>query len=531
MMADEILDGDDFELELQRLIAARGEVEMTEEEAARLEKLIVSNPAACKCYVQYMIDSSSLYWQGLQSPSPISYLGSLHSDDVALTENFASLPSPIARTDSKGRQPFVRLSEDASLVSAGSSSAPVASKFRFAPLPKTATILGGVLAFALVIVLGVGAFQLLGKKDRDNRNEAAPRIAIIDTSVDALWSGDSIPDADGWLPRGSVHLNRGQVEVRFVSGAVVALKAPAQFEAISPSEARLLQGAMSARVDGSKGAFCVHTPTAEVVDLGTEFGVSVANSGETNVAVFDGIVDVSSGSKGEDNRDGKSSEAIADAPPRRLTAGEALGVNWDGDFRRIATISDDSFPSLDRSRVKEASHRPSLIANVTDNLSNGDENPHFYRIVSQGFGEDVLAFVDRRYEWNGVNEEKIPPFLIGADYIMPFNNDKWAENFEMTVTLARPATIYVLLDDRGPAPAWLKESFVDTGFNIGLDEGPFPPRLDRQLGKGAGDSVDYVFSVWKREVTQRGPVVLGPRGGLSRGRSMYGIVVTPLDSK
>ena len=512
----------EFERALQTRICEYLDGTLTPDEFELLDRELASNPEAARLFAQYA------HFDGV-----IEQFYSREKSDLEAQRILLSLG---LRTDGDGlhspedsRLPGVR---DTSLASSGlaSKEGVTPAALSLARFLRMGNAVRGLLATAALALVVAGVYWLQANA-RPEVAQTPRQVAKIISSIDAVWSGYSTPGSNGWLPDGAVQLSHGEAEIRFVSGVVVVLKAPAEFQAISMLEARLKYGAITARVSNGATRFRIHTPTAEVVDLGTEFGVSVANSGETNVAVFDGIVDVSSGPNGGDSQNGKSGDAITDPPPRRLTAGEALGVDWEGDFRRIETVSDDSFPSLDRSRVKDASHRPSLIANVTDNLRNGDENPHFYRIVSQGFGEDVLAFVDRRYEWNGANEEGIPPFLIGADYIMPFNNNKWAENFEMTITLARPAIVFVLFDDRGPAPAWLQESFVDTGFDIGLDEGPLPQRLDHQIDKGPGVSVDYVFSVWKRDVAQPEPVVLGPRGGLSLGRSMYGIVVTPLDSQ
>ena len=495
---------------------------LTPDEFAQLDKELASNPEAARLFAQYA-----------QFDGMIEQFYSREKSDLEAQRILLSLGLSTDRDGLRSSSDgSAAAAEDASLAASGLASKEVVAPaaFSFARMPKTSNTVRGLLATAALVLVLAGIYWSQAIEQPDVAQK--PRqVASIVSSVDAVWSGSSTPGANGWLPDGAVQLSQGEAEIRFVSGVVVVLKAPAEFQAISKLEARLKYGAMTARVSNGATRFRIHTPTAEVVDLGTEFGVSVANSGETNVAVFDGIVDVSSGPKDEDKRNGESNEMPVDAAPRRLTAGEALGVNWEGDFRRIATVSDDSFPSLDRSRVRDKSRRPSLIANVTDNLRNADENPNFYRIVSQGFGEDVLAFVDRRYEWNGVEKPGLPKFLIGADYIMPFNNDKMAKDFEVTVTLTEPATVYVLFDDRGSAPRWLKKSFVDTGFDVGLDEGPIAFRLDHRIEKGPGASVDYVFSVWKRDITQLEPVVLGPRGGLSVGRSMYGIVVTPLDSK
>ena len=206
-------------------------------------------------------------------------------------------------------------------------------------------------------------------------------------------------------------------------------------------------------------------------------------------------------------------------------------MNWQGQFRRIATVTDDSFPPLNRTPPTEAKQVP-LIAAVSDTLRDEDENPKFYRVVRGGFGEDCAAFVDRNYEWNGIDQGGLPEFLLGADYIMPFNDDK-DKDLNITITLARPAAVLVLFDDRGVPPAWLEESFVDTGLDVGLDEDAGPPvgRHPRKyrIGRGPGESVEFVFSVWRRNVEQPGEVVLGPRGPQKGGRTMYGIVAVPLD--
>jgi len=99
--------------------------------------------------------------------------------------------------------------------------------------------------------------------------------------------------------------------------------------------------------------------------------------------------------------------------------------------------------------------------------------------------------------------------------------------------MAKPATIYVLLDDRVPTPAWILDDFVDTGWDIGTDEA----RIDRKIISGVGParSIDHVFSVWRQDIPIASTVTLGairpeqlevePSSILE---SMYGVVVTDL---
>lgn len=119
---------------------------------------------------------------------------------------------------------------------------------------------------------------------------------------------------------------------------------------------------------------------------------------------------------------------------------------------------------------------------------------------------------------------------------MPFNDDKqFSTQLKMTLSIARLASLFVLLSDAVETPAWLKASFVDTGKDVGLDEGPsrFHPVATgrRELAIGPGRSVDTVFSVWKQDVPQPTKIVLG---GVARptpvtGFNMYGIAAVPLD--
>jgi hypothetical protein len=75
-------------------------------------------------------------------------------------------------------------------------------------------------------------------------------------------------------------------------------------------------------------------------------------------------------------------------------------------------------------------------------------------------------------------------------------------------------------------PRWLREEFTDTGVDIGLDGATTEWHPANSLGTGAGRSIDFPFSVWKREVKQAESVTLGgivPPDVRSRGFNMYGI--------
>ena len=74
------------------------------------------------------------------------------------------------------------------------------------------------------------------------------------------------------------------------------------------------------------------TPKAEVVDIGTEFGVSVGAAAATKVAVFEGEVHVKS-AVGSDRG----------APLVRLTTGMAIRIDEDGVVRTSPTVNEVDF--------------------------------------------------------------------------------------------------------------------------------------------------------------------------------------------
>ena len=84
---------------------------------------------------------------------------------------------------------------------------------------------------------------------------------------------------------------------------------------------------------------------------------------------------------------------------------------------------------------------------------------------------------------------------------------------ELRVTLARPATLFVLQDARRAPPAWLRERFTDTGTRL---------LLDRSSAKASGDAKSLQpFTVWSLKVSQPGTVTLGPSfdpGQAAKGR-------------
>lgn len=92
--------------------------------------------------------------------------------------------------------------------------------------------------------------------------------------------------------RGPVEFGDGMVRILFDSGVEVTLQGPAEFELVEDDRMILSAGLLTANVPPGAEGFRVDTPTAQVTDLGTAFGIHLGDDGASHVSVFDGEVEV-----------------------------------------------------------------------------------------------------------------------------------------------------------------------------------------------------------------------------------------------
>jgi hypothetical protein len=126
------------------------------------------------------------------------------------------------------------------------------------------------------------------------KGEGSANIAWLVNAQDCLWEGtkDEMPGRNMRAGK-MLRLSRGLAEIEFDRGARVILQGPASLELLSGNQIRLLQGSLTARVPEKARGFTVLSPSGKIVDLGTEFGLSVDEAGATALRVFDGKVEAS----------------------------------------------------------------------------------------------------------------------------------------------------------------------------------------------------------------------------------------------
>ena len=478
---------------LRRLATGQCDDCLTEAEARELETMLASSKAARSMFVRYMNIHAALEWE------------------VTSRESVeAMVPAIAIRGNSPSRDSRHNVWNWA--VAAIAATLLIASSLAFWHANRVATnrsdsVASGPAPKTLEVVADV----------TESGGQTKWMVARRhDVASNKLKAGDII------------YVNQGQMQVTFESGAVVTLYAPAEMEVISPMKGKAIRGKFAANVAKGAEGFTIETPKATVVDLGTVFGVEVSDEGDTDVVVFKGAVDL------------HIDRPQGDEPPEtphRLRSGEAMRIDRRGTTSRIVSISSDRFNNRPDYHAPKVS-RPLLISTVNDNIERDTGAWNYYEIVHGGMQEDAKAFVDRdEHEWNGIDASEMPKFLIGADYVKTFNNDKFGRDIEIFVTIEHPCKLCILLDDRIKPPDWLIERFHDTGLDIGVDVGRFYRDVDGVLmddrlpGVGPGVSVDDRVSICECDILAPEVVPLGATGATHRWVNMYGIVAVPLEQK
>jgi FecR protein len=482
--------------ELNQLIAASSDRALEPCENERLEQLLKSSREARSIFTSYMQLDAGLDWKIRGCPSLESV--------VERSRKAASCLAELDELSQAVRPKLARMRMLSLLALAASVMFVVATIAWFSTNPRDE---------------GNGALAAVDADAAHADASAAEKqivANVVQLSKECSWFVENRSSKSAAVrPGDTVRLTRGQLRMDFDCGATVTMRSPAALEIISPTRTRAVLGTLKAHVGKGAEGFTVETPRTTVVDLGTDFGIDVSRHGSTDVVVFNGAVDLHS--------DGINGLAAR----QRLTAGEGVRVSGEGTASRIVSILDSQFSMAD---IRRGRDRIPVISEVRDNILRG-KSWNYYEVVHGGMSEDAKAFVDREHEWNGLYAGGMPHYLLGADYVKTFNDDKLNREVEIRVTLARPSILYVLLDKRSPVPDWLRRRFFNTGDEIGLDGGKYSRFGERKnIAAGAGTSIDDVFSVWRLDVPAADTVTLGAIQAGGETHNMYGIAAVPMET-
>lgn len=203
----------------------------------------------------------------------------------------------------------------------------------------------GVLFAAYFVTV---SWDMLGKKGSKQSADSGQQVAVISNTEDAEWSpntrltgasrnGKSIKSGE------PLKIDSGLVELQLKQGTTLLVEGPAEWTIDGDNEATLKRGKLVARIPKQAIGFTLETPTAKIVDLGTEFGVEVSKSSTTEVLVVKGRVDV--------NPVGGSSAAAS----TKLQAGEGVQITAEGVHAKTNGALPDKFKRLVEASNQDAS--------------------------------------------------------------------------------------------------------------------------------------------------------------------------------
>ncbi len=221
-------------------------------------------------------------------------------------------------------------------------------------------------AAAAAIIIGIGFLF-----DTIIRMENLPAVATYVRGAEADFKGMAEPVNGDAMEERVYELVSGVAQIEFGDGADFTVEGPAQFEILGKDAVRLIDGTIVAKVPESAIGFRVETARATVRDLGTEFGVSIRENGEVDVIVFEGLVEVGTGSSLQNLTTGEGMRVLAN--------GEQVPLEANGESYRFP----GSVPVSEPKRVGE-----NLVENHSFEigpLSRGPYSSQLYRDTPSGW--------------------------------------------------------------------------------------------------------------------------------------------------
>ncbi len=327
------------EQEIVDLANAMCDQTISADDRRRLESLLEENPQLRPLYLDYVRVNAGLIWRYRTGDTPVEdsteIVGSHEvNDDGVGDRSDAVNQSQLRKTEVDWRSYFV-------------------GRWAFV----------GALASCLLLALVLSRRnESAGPSVEREPAVAEGFIATLHEATHVVWSNeDQAVNVGSRIKAGSLRLEAGEAEVVFDSGAKLRLAGPAEMRLESPLSVYLAKGTVAAHMPPAAIGFKLRTPTSTLVDQGTEFGVAVEQSGETQVHVFRGQVDLLY-RDAEKEGDAPAKLEMYDRHARRINQLDSIG-------ERIA-FSNATFASLAR-RVADP---------IEWKVAEGG-NGHFYQLV------------------------------------------------------------------------------------------------------------------------------------------------------
>jgi len=287
------------DLELPGLLAALFDDSITDEQFARLDALLLASPEARQMYFDFLQIHGDL---------PVVAMRMMVEDG-----RISSRTLPPHGSEARKRSASATASSSRRLV--GWMKSRWTSK-----LPSSKAVVFGLTMLVL------GAVSTFVLRPYFRHVETVP-FATLTRANDCVWDAKTQPETGARFTAGSLTLTKGLAEIELANGVQLLIEAPTTFDLIDTGRSVLSKGRIVARVPSTGIGYTIDTSKTRIVDLGTEFGVSVDPNRETIVEVFVGVVEANL----------KNPKASGEKT-RRLVAGEAIRVD-DSQADQFQTVS------------------------------------------------------------------------------------------------------------------------------------------------------------------------------------------------
>jgi hypothetical protein len=214
----------------------------------------------------------------------------------------------------------------------------------------------------------------------------------------------------------SIDLLSGTAELTFKNGTRIIVEGPTKLEMRSHTSSFLERGKLVAQVPPKAVGFTIETPTASIVDLGTEFGVEVDAQKRTEVHVIRGVVQLVSGAGSVQRR-----ETLQAGQARRVVGGTGKGattiateqLRFDAARFAPATQTKTAKKHRDQQRQIATARRPATLLLHYDCNDPKSWNGETLANVSGVGGADVLTLED------GTPRTQSNPNTVSGDFGAP----------------------------------------------------------------------------------------------------------------
>jgi hypothetical protein len=140
---------------------------------------------------------------------------------------------------------------------------------------------------------GAGPIALPAPSPAYPRVDVEHGLAMVIKLDKVEWArADEPHPAEGdILASGRLQIRSGRATLSMLEGVVLIVEGPADLDLISDARVFCRQGKLRARVPKGAEGLVISSPSAAVLDLGTEFGLNVQDGGKSQVKVFEGKVE------------------------------------------------------------------------------------------------------------------------------------------------------------------------------------------------------------------------------------------------